>query len=186
VKCACCGLYHWETADTRRCAQQVLAGREPTAARVAARSPLGPVLKPRADLLLATKDLQRVAGTDLKGLIDRGLRQFDDQEREAYVLRRRLNLDGTFATLREIGDELGVTGEGVRLVEAAAMAHLREVLLATAAGRRAVNVVARGARYPARDWRVRATTIAALLLPKTPLQISRHLVSVLLDGTDGD
>ena len=51
------------------------------------------------------------------------------EEREATVLRLRFGLGGEEPmTLKEVGDQLGLTRERVRQVEAAALRSLRERL----------------------------------------------------------
>jgi RNA polymerase sigma factor (sigma-70 family) len=49
--------------------------------------------------------------------------------RERMIIRSRFALDGTECTLRELGEDLGVSAERVRQIEAASLDKLRESLL---------------------------------------------------------
>jgi RNA polymerase sigma factor (sigma-70 family) len=65
---------------------------------------------------------RRVAAARLPGLLDRL------NERERKIIRARYGLDGREHTLREIAEDLGVSAERVRQIEAAAMRKLREAV----------------------------------------------------------
>ncbi|GLY80436.1 hypothetical protein Airi01_087030 [Actinoallomurus iriomotensis] len=68
---------------------------------------------------------------DLRALSDRGLPRLDARER--YVLTRRFGLDGeSEESLRIIGDQLGLSREGVRQIQEKALSKLHEPFADTA------------------------------------------------------
>jgi len=72
--------------------------------------------RPADDLLVEADDLERIMNR-LNGL----------EERESTVIRMRFGLDPyTPMTLREVGENLGLTRERVRQLENAALAKLME------------------------------------------------------------
>jgi RNA polymerase primary sigma factor len=58
--------------------------------------------------------------------LPRVLGVLDDRERT--IIRARFGLDGPESTLRELGEQLGVSAERVRQIEAASLAKLRETM----------------------------------------------------------
>jgi RNA polymerase sigma factor (sigma-70 family) len=49
-------------------------------------------------------------------------------ERERTIIRARFGLDGPESTLRELGEQLGVSAERVRQIEEVSLAKLRETM----------------------------------------------------------
>lgn len=73
------------------------------------------------------KSLKRTENCDDKEFIGHLLNSGILDKQELYIVRRRYALDGMpLATLRELGRELGVTGEWIRCIETAALDKMRE------------------------------------------------------------
>jgi RNA polymerase sigma factor (sigma-70 family) len=73
----------------------------------------------------------RVMSRSRLGRLARALQQSDLRTRDRYILTQRFGLGGNTArTNREIGDELGISGERVRQLQKRAVATLRRAYLA--------------------------------------------------------
>lgn len=86
---------------------------------------IGEMIEDEESVPPAEAATQEVIGEQLREAVD----SLDLRERKVLILRYGLN-DGIFRTLSEVGDEIGVTRERVRQIEAQALRQLRHPLRA--------------------------------------------------------